>query len=314
MREKITACIIVKNEEENLERCLDSIREYVSQIVVVDTGSVDITPLIASQNNVDLFFHKWNKDFSEARNNSLKYARNEWILVIDADEVIENFGIDENKLNDKSIGGFACTILNNLNDDNELHSKHTYTRLFRNHPQIRFSGNIHEQIKDSILAQNLKIEESNVIFRHFGYIDTSTDKKLRNKELLEKSDLNDDFNKMNLADTEFSLENIDKAFLLYDEIKDSNLLSNDQKEKVKIRLAQISLKQNRIQDVLKFTDFNSTDIDLEGLRKFVLAAAYLDSQKYIEAKNLYQSNEVTKSSLVDKDIVMKALNALYSIK
>jgi len=53
---------------------------------------------------------------------------------------------------------------------------------------------------------------------------------------------------------------------------------------------------------------------LEGLRKFVLAAAYLESQKYIEAKNLYQSDEVTKSSLVDKDIVKKALNALYSIK
>lgn len=314
MKTKITACLIVKNEEENIEQCLDSIKDYVSQIVVVDTGSNDLTPAIATNNNVDLFFHKWNDNFADARNNSLKYARNEWILIIDADEVIESFEIDESILNNPKIGGLTCTILNNLNEHNDLHSKHTYTRLFRNNPQIRFSGNIHEQIKESILSQNLEIVNSDIIIRHFGYINTSDEKKLRNKELLEKTDLNDDFNKMNLADTEFSLEKFDKSKDLYLSVVNSDLLSLEQKEKVKIRLAQISLKQNLIQDVLTYTNFKSTDLDFEGLRKFVLAAAYLESKNIAEAKNLYNSDEVTKSNLVDKDIVNKALEVLNKLQ
>lgn len=314
MKTKITACIIVKNEEENIEQCLDSIKDFVSQIVVVDTGSTDLTPTIATNNNVYLFFHKWNDDFAEARNNSIKYARNEWILIIDADEVIESFEFDESILDNPNIGGLTCTILNNLNDHNDLHSKHTYTRLFRNNPEIRFTGNIHEQIKESILSQNLEIVDSEIVIRHFGYINTSDEKKLRNKELLEKTDLNDDFNKMNLADTEFSLEKFDKAKDLYISVIDSDLLSLEQKEKVKIRLAQISLKQNRIQDVLTYTNFISSDLDFEGLRKFVLAAAYLDNKNIREAKKLYESSEVANSNLVDKDIVNKALEVLNKLQ
>jgi hypothetical protein len=119
---------------------------------------------------------------------------------------------------------------------------------------------------------------------------------------------------MNLADTEFSLEKFDKSKDLYLSVVNSDLLSLEQKEKVKIRLAQISLKQNLIQDVLTYTNFKSTDLDFEGLRKFVLAAAYLESKNIAEAKNLYNSNEVTKSNLVDKDIVNKALEVLNKLQ
>lgn len=308
MKQLITCCLIVKNEEKNIERCLKSIKNICSQIVIVDTGSTDSTLKLASRFNPEIYFHNWNNDFSEARNYSLTYAVNDWILVIDADEELEHFGVKEEILLDEKIGGITCLIKNNMDKEGLTESKHTYTRFFRNSPNIRFSGKIHEQIRGAIEANNLVIyEKEDIILRHYGYIETSIEKKLRNKELLVNTDLDDDFNKLNLADTEFSLDNNDNAKKLYLEIKDSRNLTKEQLEKIKIRLGQISLKQNDFKDVLYHTDFISEDIDTEGLKNFVRAAAYLSIGEFQKAKSLYDSQEISKSKLVDNDIVLKGL-------
>jgi glycosyltransferase involved in cell wall biosynthesis len=64
----IGAAIIVKNEANNIKRCLESIKNICKQIVIVDTGSDDTTPIIAANYGADIFFHKWQNDFSDARN------------------------------------------------------------------------------------------------------------------------------------------------------------------------------------------------------------------------------------------------------
>src|SRR5690606_3576012 len=114
---------------------------------------------------------------------------------------------------------------------------------------------IHEQVKESIEELDLKIIKSNVEIQHFGYINTSKEKKERNLNLLKNSDLSDDFNKMNYADTLFSIEKLKDAERLYLQIINSDFLTNTQKDKVKIRLGQIYLKQNQYKDVFKYTDF-----------------------------------------------------------
>src|SRR5690242_19447443 len=82
----ISACLIVKNEEDNLARCLGSVASAVDEIVLVDTGSTDRTVEIAEQFGARVFHFTWCDDFSAARNESLRHARGEWILWVDGDD------------------------------------------------------------------------------------------------------------------------------------------------------------------------------------------------------------------------------------
>ena len=85
----ISLCMIVKDEEESLPTCLNSIRDYVDEIIIVDTGSTDSTVEIAKSYNAKVYHHPWENSFSKARNYSLSYATCDWILIMDADEEIE---------------------------------------------------------------------------------------------------------------------------------------------------------------------------------------------------------------------------------
>lgn len=85
----ISLCMIVKNEEEVLARCLDSIADLMDEIIIVDTGSTDRTREIAAQYTDKIFDFPWNNDFSAARNFSFSKARMDYIYVADADEVLD---------------------------------------------------------------------------------------------------------------------------------------------------------------------------------------------------------------------------------
>ncbi|MGH9426892.1 MAG: glycosyltransferase family 2 protein, partial [Terriglobia bacterium] len=85
-RPKLSLCMIVKNEQRWLEDCLNSVKELVDEMIIVDTGSRDNTVEIAQRFGARLFDHPWSGDFSEARNHSLGSATGDWILVLDADE------------------------------------------------------------------------------------------------------------------------------------------------------------------------------------------------------------------------------------
>ena len=89
----ISLCMITKNEENYIEDCINSVKSIVDEIIVVDTGSNDKTKAIAQRLGAKLIDHKWKDDFSEARNESLKQATGDWILVLDADEVIASFDL-----------------------------------------------------------------------------------------------------------------------------------------------------------------------------------------------------------------------------
>jgi glycosyltransferase involved in cell wall biosynthesis len=84
----ISLCLIVRNEQELLPRCLDSVRGVVDEIILVDTGSTDNTIKIAETYGARIYHYVWSDDFAAARNVSLAQANCEWILVLDADEVL----------------------------------------------------------------------------------------------------------------------------------------------------------------------------------------------------------------------------------
>ena len=84
----ISLCMIIKNEEAVLARCLNSILELMDEIIIVDTGSTDRTKEIAAKYTDKIYDFAWNSDFSAARNFSFSKATMDYIYVADADEPV----------------------------------------------------------------------------------------------------------------------------------------------------------------------------------------------------------------------------------
>lgn len=85
---KLSLCLICRDNERTIRSCLESIRPWVDEIVVVDTGSTDRTPQIAEELGARLFHFAWCDDFAAARNESLRHARGEWLFWMDSDDTI----------------------------------------------------------------------------------------------------------------------------------------------------------------------------------------------------------------------------------
>lgn len=187
---RLTVAMIVKNEEKYLRDCLVSIKNVADEIVIVDTGSNDKTKQIASEFNASVYDFTWINDFSAARNFSLQKSTGDWILYIDADERLDNNSIPELKkiISDKSLTGCYCTVISYDSEgsrDNTLR----YPRLFFNSPEIKFEGKVHEQIGASLLSNNYKLVNSNILIHHIGYNISKEEQKkkaLRNLTLLKE--------------------------------------------------------------------------------------------------------------------------------
>lgn len=140
--------MIVKNEESGLDRCLSSIRDYVDEIIITDTGSTDKTKEIALRYTDKVFDFPWVNDFAAARNYSISKAMNEFILVIDGDELLESIDIMQLK---KSVAdnpgkiGRLLRIDGFTRNDNFYKSSERISRLFSKRYYC-YKGMIHEQI------------------------------------------------------------------------------------------------------------------------------------------------------------------------
>lgn len=193
----ISLCIIVKNEEENLENCLSKVLDIVSEIIIVDTGSTDNTKNIATKFTDKIYDFKWCNDFSKARNFSVSKASNDWILVMDADEFITDFiksNIDKfikNPLNRSRVGRIRRI---NMIEDYTGSKKYTerINRLF-NKNNYYYGGIIHEQLV-ALDGKSYETEIVDITVEHVGYtkkILTKTDKLKRNIDLLKLATQND---------------------------------------------------------------------------------------------------------------------------
>jgi len=188
----ISLCMIAKNESDFIGNCLKSALPYVNQIIVVDTGSTDQTPEIARNLGAEVYFYNWNNDFSAARNHSLEKATGDWILFLDCDEEIDpNLGHHLlEAVQSKDYDAYYLDVRNLLGGDHEVTFQSI--RLFRNLPQFRFKGKIHEQISDSIFTHSGsgRIGRLNVTLLHHGYNPERVNipsKIVRNVGLLEES-------------------------------------------------------------------------------------------------------------------------------
>lgn len=145
----LSFCIIVKNEEAMLPRCLDSVRGVVDEMIVVDTGSSDRTIDIAKSFGAEVHPFAWCNDFSAARNESLKYVKGDWILVLDADEVLVPGIVPTLK---QAIQSEHHLVINLVRQEiGAAQSPYSLlSRLFRRHPEVWFTRPYHAMIDDRV--------------------------------------------------------------------------------------------------------------------------------------------------------------------
>ena len=184
----LSLCMIVKNEEAHLARCLASVKALVDEIIIVDTGSGDKTIKIAQAFGAKVFKYGWDNDFAQARNFSLSKASGDWVLILDADEVIST--MDHMRLcalmqKDAAAIAYSITTRNYTRQANLVGwtaNQGNYSaeetgngwypshkvRLFPNDPRIRFSYPIHELVEPSLKKIGIRIESCAVPVHHYG--------------------------------------------------------------------------------------------------------------------------------------------------
>jgi glycosyltransferase involved in cell wall biosynthesis len=176
----LSICMMVKNEEKNLRRCLEAMRNIVQrnevELIIVDTGSTDSTVEIAREFTDKVYFHQWDNNFSEIRNITISYAKGLYILIIDADEVLTDAELLFRYVSDeryRSYNAFTLKIKN-------FSSSGGFTllpqeRVFKNDGTFMYEGSVHNQpkIKKPILNTDIYVD-------HYGYM--FHDKELRERK------------------------------------------------------------------------------------------------------------------------------------
>jgi glycosyltransferase involved in cell wall biosynthesis len=178
--------MIVRNEEKNVGECLETVKDFADQVVVVDTGSTDRTVEIAEKYGIEVIRSDWRDDFSYSRNISLDHAASRWVLWLDADDRVplseaENFKKLKTAPPDRAFylkvrnvrpGGFG--------------EQWYQLRMFPNHPEIRFERKVHEQVGFAIQRLKMPALRVDVRIDHTGYENPEVKRKkaLRNREIL----------------------------------------------------------------------------------------------------------------------------------
>ena len=188
----VSLCMIVKDEEAMLPRALAAVAEFVDELIVVDTGSTDRTVEIAESFGAQVLHHEWDGDFAAARNVGLDAATSDWLMYLDADEVL----VDGDGPRLRELLGHTWRegiFLTETNHVGELEDgaavQHNALRLFRNRPEYRFEGRVHEQFAHKLPTLPERIAYTQVRIEHFGYLGAVRDakeKSRRNLELLER--------------------------------------------------------------------------------------------------------------------------------
>lgn len=191
----LSICMIVKNEEKHLVRCLKSVRDIADEIIVVDTGSTDKTKDIATVFGAKVFDFPWTGDFAEARNESLRHASGDWIFVLDADEALSSQDFTElhalirkrttspvsysiitrNYINDASAMGWTRNTGQYPEERGAGWAPSIKVRLVPRRPDIYFTKPVHELLEYSLQTAKIPVKPCKIVVHHYGKLDIDRD-------------------------------------------------------------------------------------------------------------------------------------------
>ncbi|MCX7875602.1 MAG: glycosyltransferase [Melioribacteraceae bacterium] len=306
---KISLCMIVKNEEKYLSECLESVKNIVDEIIIVDTGSTDNTIDIAKNYNAKVFHFDWINDFSAARNFSISQATGNWILYLDADERLDASSVSELKrlTNQKQKTAYNC-IVRNIDSTYGHDNSNRYPRLFPNNEGIKFEGKVHEQISNSLLENKIDLINANIIIVHIGYDITLEEKK-------KKAERN-----LTLLLQEFSINK--SPYIAYQLGLTYQIINDVDNALNYLRIAAENVKLERNLRAICFTQMafiNHQNHKVQEAERNILLSLKLDERQpfsyYLASKISLRKNELTlaeekckRAYLLNQDQLLKEFN------
>ncbi len=194
---KISACVIIKNEEKNLPQYIEGVKDIADEIIIADTGSTDNSLKILEELkakyklNLTIYYFEWINDFAAAKNFALSKAKGDWVIFLDADEYFDEEYRKKIRPflkyvgDDKSVLGVSTPLLNvDIYNNNEPISRSSQIRIFRNQEDLKFTGEIHEHLwyqgNSPIIFLNMDF-----LIIHTGYAPKLIkEKQKRNNEII----------------------------------------------------------------------------------------------------------------------------------
>ncbi|HYG22023.1 MAG TPA: glycosyltransferase family 29 protein [Verrucomicrobiae bacterium] len=298
--DRLTVCVVTRNEEKFIEQCLKSITPIAHQIVVVDTGSTDRTVELAKSLGAEVHHFTWCDDFSAARNAALEHARGDWILMLDADEELpaDQHAKLLRDLAKKDVIAYRMPLTNIGKDD----GRSFVPRLFRNVPGTWFYGRIHEQVFPSLIPMckqwGMKTELGTAELLHHGY----TKEMIRDRNKIERNlrllqlaveEMPNDINLvMNLGLELMRSDKLDEGIEKYQQAFD--LMSAQQQSDIVPELREVLLTQfashlckaKRFADVTSMLDSRLAGAGAGGLTAtlhYASALAHYELKQYQDA-------------------------------
>jgi tetratricopeptide (TPR) repeat protein len=202
----IELSMIVKDGAGSLARCLESVRGLVDRIVLGDTGSTDDTVTVARSFGAEILPIPWQNDFARARNRVLEHSRCDWILVLDADEMLDataqsllpqaiarpdivayelrrwNYVRTSNTWSGNEVA-LPNPFLVEASRPYPAYVRSRSTRLFHRHPGIRFTRPVHEDVAESVRSLGLAHEFAPFVIHHFGQVEDRHETRKRKNDL-----------------------------------------------------------------------------------------------------------------------------------
>lgn len=161
----ISLCMIVKNEERHIARCLDSVAMLVDEIIIVDTGSTDRTVEIVSAYTSNVYSYTWKDDFADARNYSFSKASMEYCMWMDADDVLEEDQREQFLQLKQSLSTETDIVMMKYHTSFDEIGKPSFSyfreRWIRNCTRYRWVGAVHE-----VIAPNGTVVYSDIAISH----------------------------------------------------------------------------------------------------------------------------------------------------
>ncbi len=306
----ISVCLIAKNEEKHIEECLRRLSIFDWEIIVVDTGSTDRTIEIAKSYTPNVYHFDWVNDFSAARNYSISLATNNYILVVDCDEYLENDDVTYHLLENLPlmcspfqigmVDRFSISATSSDASSTVVHEP--IARLFHKE-YVCYAGSIHEQL---VPLKHQKPEYITIplSFHHVGYstMDIKRAKATRNIKMLELElarDESDPYILFQLGQSYFGLEDYTKALSYFE--KALALDVNEQEDYVQTMVESYGY-------CLLYLKHYSKALELEGIYSifskhadfvFLMGLIYMNNALFDRAVEEFQKATTINSYSVD---------------
>lgn len=290
---KLSICMIVRDEEKFLDRCLRSLKPLIdlniAELIVVDTGSIDNTVEIAKKYTKYVYFKEWNNSFSEARNYSISFAKGEYIFIMDADQEMEYSEIKKliklfSSNNYKKFNTYSLVYKNFTNEELSEYTYFSLNLIFKNDGYFKYEGKIHNQPLYKSPVKNLEI-----YMLHYGYIMTEDmkEKKFRRTATLLKEEIEND------------PENI---YYIY-QLSRSYEMHNDTKEAVIELEKYLSLmKTKKVNDSFKINYYHNASIIYFNAKKYDNCIYYCEKMKKLDCELIDCYYLMGKCNFIEGDV------------